>query len=120
MPGGSAMNKRVMQTEHMKRLLKMVVLVGTANFLLLCITCGLFMAALPAIGSWQLFGNPPLSHWQKFIMYSMGILSGPASWLWDTTNIFMFAMQSLLNSVLWGLCLGIPIYIFKSRAARSS
>jgi hypothetical protein len=92
------------------------------SFLLFWIIWGLLMAALPPIGLWQFLGfapTPPPSFWQSLLMLLFEVLSLPASIMMSVVNHDTgkcgFALFSLANSVVWGLCLGFPIYAAQRR-----
>jgi hypothetical protein len=57
---------------------------------------------------------PPLPHWLAFCLWAFVVLGAPASIILDGTGgdhfIFLLVLFSLLNCIVWGLCLGSMIY----------
>jgi succinate-acetate transporter protein len=112
----------------MRKLAKTFFFVAVISFLLFWITYGLLMAALPHIGLEQFLGFEPtssLTRSQNFLVYFFAILGMPMSIMLHGVNInnmFQIVFLSLLNSAIWGLCLGLPIFAvikrFHSRVAK--
>ena len=107
----------------MKKILKSVATVAGANLAVLWMAFALLSASfrLRPFTLWQFLGlapSPPESPWLVFLAYTVGILSGPCSWLFgpDSTGTFFFV--SLLNSAIWGVTFGLPLYVLKQRIHR--
>jgi hypothetical protein len=80
------------------------------------------MAVLPPISLWQFFGfapSPQPSIWQNIFMDVFIALGIPMSLMMSLSDhgpgTFMFELLSLANSVVWGLCIGFPIYKIRRR-----
>jgi hypothetical protein len=106
----------------MKKFAKTFCIVSVVSLFLFWIAWGLLMAVLPPISLWQFFGftqSPPPSFWQSFFMLLFEVLSMPMSLMYELVghdgSRFVFALLSLVNSVVWGLCIGFPIYAVKRR-----
>jgi uncharacterized membrane protein len=103
----------------MKKFIKMVLIIAGSNLLLVWITGGLFVAMLPKESLWQFLGlvpSPPPSHWQNSVGLLLGVLSSPLSWLLTgMTSTFVLVVLSILNSFIWGVCIGFPLYVLKER-----
>jgi hypothetical protein len=46
------------------------------------------------------------------------LLSGPLMWLTEPKGLMAIVVFSALNSIIWGMCLGLPIYAIKQRLQR--
>src|SRR5664279_5438881 len=106
----------------MKQFAKTFCIVSGVSLLLFWVAWGLLMAVLPSISLWQFFGftpSPPPSFWQSFSMLLFEVLSMHMSFMYEVVghdgSRFVFALLSLANSVVWGLCIGFPIYAVKRR-----
>ena len=103
-------------TKRMKKIFKTAGIVAGAHFILFWIAYGLLMAAWPHTTIWQFLGiapAPPLSNWLIFLQWTFIVLGTPGSILLDGVRIASFVLVmiwcSILNSVIWGMCLGFPI-----------
>lgn len=106
----------------MKTLIKIIGIVAIANLICFWIAYGLLISAWPDIGLGQVLGieqAPPPSHWLTILMWNFIILAAPTSAFLDGTGgdhfLLIFALSSLLNCVIWGVCLGYPIYAIGKR-----
>jgi hypothetical protein len=106
----------------MKKFAKTFYITTGISLLLFWITWGLLMMVLPPISLWQFFGFmplPPQSFWQSFFMLAFGVVSIPESFILEVFHNdgsrFVFALFSLANSVVWGFCIGFPVYAIKRR-----
>jgi hypothetical protein len=107
----------------MRKALKIGTVAAATNLVVLWIAFGLFSASLKPMSLWQLFGlapTPPESAWQVFLAYTIGILSGPVSWLVELKSTQAFLVASLLNGALWGALFGLPIYGLAQRMHRQA
>jgi hypothetical protein len=106
----------------MTKFAKTFFIVSGTSLLVFWVIWGLLMAVLPPISLWQFFGftpAPPPSFWQSFLMSAFVVVSMPASLMYEVvghdSSRFVFALLSLANSAIWGLCIGFPIYAVKRR-----
>ena len=103
----------------MKKLLKIASVVAVANLLLFWTAYALLVAAWPHTG---LSPPPPLPHWLAFCLWAFVVLGAPASIILDGTGgdhfNFLLVLSSLLNCIVWGLCLGSMIYAATKRFHR--
>ena len=106
----------------MKQFTKTFVIVASTSLLLFWISWALLMIALPPISAWQFFGfapTPPPTFWQSFAMFAFEVLSAPMSFIYEVvdhdSSRFIFGLLSLANSIVWGLCVGFPIYAIRRR-----
>ena len=102
----------------MKRLLKTVIAVAVTNLLLVGGCYGLFNATVRPFAIWQMIGiapGSPLTGWQVVLGCLLWVLSGPLYWVSDPKSTLAFLGVSLLNSILWGACLGLLIYGIRHR-----
>jgi hypothetical protein len=106
----------------MKKFLKIGTIIAVANLLLFWTAYGLLVTAWPHTGLSQFLGfSPPpaVPHWLVFCMWAFVVLGAPGSIILDGTGgdhfIFLLVLSSVLNCILWGLCLGFPIYALTKR-----
>jgi hypothetical protein len=111
----------------MKGFARTFVIVASTSFVLFWISWVLLMLALPPISAWQFFGfapSPAPTFWQSFAMLAFEVLSAPMSLIYEVVHHdgsrFLFGVLSLANSIVWGLCVGIPIYVVRRRFATSA
>jgi hypothetical protein len=108
----------------MKKFTKVVLFIAASNLLLMWIAWGLFMATSQKLTVWQFLGlapSSPPSYWQNSVGVLLGVLSSPMSWLLtNMKNTFVLVTFSILNSFIWGLCIGFPIYILKQKRRGTS
>jgi len=120
--GAAAVRPNVKRdSAHMKRLLKTVIAVAVTNLLLVWGCYGLFNATVRPVAIWQMIGvapGSPLTGWQVVLGCLLWVLSGPLYWISDPKSTLAFLGVSLLNSVLWGACLGLLIYEIRHRLQR--
>jgi hypothetical protein len=99
----------------MKPLFKVLGTVAAGNLVCFWIFYGLLMAARPHTGLGQFMGielmpAPSL----PFLLWGFVILGAPCSVLLDGTGgdyfVLHLVLSSLLNSIIWGVCLGYAIY----------
>ncbi len=109
-------------TERMKQFVKTFVIATSTSFALFWISWVLLMIALPPLSAWQFFGfapTPPPTVWQSSAMLAFQILSAPMSLIYEVvhhdSSRFLFGLLSLGNSIVWGLCVGFPIYAIRRR-----
>lgn len=109
----------------MKKFLKIAAVVAVANLLLFWTAYGLLVAAWPHTGLSQFLGfspSPPLPHWLAFCLWAFVVLGAPTSIILDGTGgnhfIFLLVLSSILNCIVWGLCLGSLIYAATKRFHR--
>ena len=110
----------------MKPFLKIVGSVAAANLGCFWIAYWLLMAAWPHTGLGQFLGieqTPAPSQWLVFLVWSFGILGAPASVLLDGSGsehfMLLLVLSSLLNCLIWGMCLGYPIYAIGKRLRKA-
>jgi hypothetical protein len=103
--------------ERMKKYFKIMSVVAVTNLLCFWISYGVLMAQWSHISALQLFGflpAPPPSHFAMFVQWAFIVLGAPSSLLLDgvSSAFFMPALIlcSVLNSIVWGVCLALPIY----------
>lgn len=106
----------------MKPFLKIVGSVAVVYLICFWIAYGLLIFAWPHTDLGQFLGieqTPPPSHWFVLVLWSFVILGAPASVLLDGSGsehfLLLLALSSLLNCVIWGVCLGYPIYAVGKR-----
>ena len=109
----------------MNKFLKIAAAVAVANLLLFWASYGLLVAAWPHTGLSQFLGfsqPPPVPHWLALCMWAFVVLGAPASIILDGTGgnhfIFLLVLSSILNCIVWGLCLGSLIYAATKRFHR--
>jgi hypothetical protein len=101
----------------MKKFFKIATVVAVTNLLCFWISYAGLMAQWSHISVLQFFGflpAPPPSHFAVFVQWAFIVLGTPSCILLDGVGsaYFMSAMIlcSILNSVVWGVCLALPIY----------
>ncbi len=106
----------------MKKFLKTAGIVAVANFLCFWMIYGLLAAAWPHAGLGQFLGfapAPPPSHWLVFLQWTFGVLSAPGSVMLDGVGsanmMLLIVLCSILNCIIWGVCLGFPVYAIRKR-----
>ena len=111
----------------MKQFTKTFVVAASTSFLLFWLSWLLLMLVLPPISAWQFFGfapTPPPTFWQSFAMFTFEVLSAPMSLIYEVVHHdgsrFLFGLLSLVNSLVWGLCVGFPIYVIRRRFVTSA
>jgi len=111
----------------MKQFTKTFVIVASTSFLLFWFSWVLLMIALPPISTWQFFGfapTPPPTLWQSFAMFAFEVLSMPMSLIYEVvhhdSSRFLFGLLSLANNIVWGLCVGFPVYAIRRRLFTSA
>jgi hypothetical protein len=102
----------------MKSRLRTVAFVAVAHLLLFWITIGLLKASGFTI--FNLFEPPPRnSPAQVFLFDVVGVMSYPMAWLTELLALpdkwFTVIPMLLLNSGLWGACLGLLIHGLRHR-----
>jgi hypothetical protein len=109
----------------MKKFFKIAAVVAVANLLLFWTAYGLLVAVWPHTGLSQFLGfSPPpaLPHWLTFCLWAFVVLGAPTSIILDGTGgnhfIFFLVLSSILNCIVWGLCLGSLIYASTKRFHR--
>ena len=109
-------------SERMNKFVKTFLIVASTSFFLFWVSWALLMVALPPISAWQFFGfspAPPPSYWQSFVVFVFVAVSMPMSIMYEIVHHdnsgLLFGLLSLANSVVWGLCVGSPIYAIKRR-----
>jgi hypothetical protein len=100
-----------------KKFLKIVGIVVVANLLCFWISYGLLVASWQHVTLWQFFGlvsTPPPSHFANFVLWAFIVLGAPSSILLDgMSSVYLvpaMILCSILNSIVWGVCLALPIY----------
>ena len=101
----------------MKKFLTIGTSVAVTNLLLFWIVYGILLATWPHTGLSQTLGfspPPPLSPWRALLLWAFVVLGAPGSILLDGTGgnhfVLLTALASVLNCVIWGLCIGSAIY----------
>ena len=101
----------------MKKFFKIVGIVAVANLLCFWVSYGLLIASWPHMTLSQFFGFMPASqpsHFAVFVQWAFIVLGTPSSILLDGISgaylILALILCSILNSVIWGICLALPIY----------
>jgi len=102
----------------MKKFVKIVGIVAAANLLCFWISCGLLIALWSRVTLWQFFGFVPApmpSHFAVLVLWAFIVLGAPSSILLDGVSNAYFMptmiLCSVLNSVVWGICLALPIFV---------
>jgi hypothetical protein len=103
----------------MKKFAKTFCIVSGVSLVLFWIAWGMLMAVLPPVSLSQAFGLTPPSFWQSFFLVLLEVLGIPASLMMSFSNqnpsTFVVILLSLANSVVWGLCIGFPIYAIRRK-----
>ncbi len=105
----------------MKSKLTSIAVVAAAHFLLLSLSIGILKAA--GFPPFMVLGSlPRTSSAQEFIIGLVGLLSYPIAWLAIrlsvSDNWFIIIGGLMLNSVIWGVGIGLAIYGFRHRHQR--
>ena len=104
-----------------KSKLTTIAVVAAAHHLLFWVSVGVLKAS--GFTLFSLFGPPPhASPTQELFFGFVGVLSYPMVWLADLLSLpdnwFTIVCGLLLNSVIWGICIGLVIYGFSHRHRR--
>jgi hypothetical protein len=107
----------------MRKLLKLIAVVATANLLCFWIVYGLLLATSQHVTLWQFLGfvpHQPPSNWQSSLIWVFAVLGAPGSIIMDggASGMFLMVTASVLNSLIWGVGLGIPITALRKRMRR--
>ena len=106
----------------MKKIFNIALIVAAINLLLVWAAYGLLVASgFELFTFWSLFGLAPApthSPWQMFLLHLFGLLSGPTRWIAEPKGMLTIVLLSVSNSIIWGLCLGLPIYAITHRFGR--
>ncbi len=102
----------------MKSKLTTIAVVAAAHFLLLWLSVGILKTSGFAL--FTLFGPPPrTSSAQEFLFGLVGVLTYPMAWLADLLSVpdnwFTIICGLVVNSGIWGVCVGLLIYGFRQR-----
>jgi hypothetical protein len=101
----------------MKKLLKVASVIAVANLVAFWIVYALVLTLplpLPV----------PESGWWPVLFWAFVVLAAPASIVLDGVNTGAFyyvpllVISSVLNCIIWGLCLGFPIHALSKRLLR--
>jgi hypothetical protein len=106
----------------MKKFPKTVGVVAVANLCCFWVAYGLMSAAWRHVTLGQFLGfvpAPPPSHSQTFLVWIFVILGAPTSIMLDGVSseylMPLLVLSSVLNCIIWGVCLGFPIYAVSKR-----
>ena len=101
----------------MKWFLKIAGIVAVTHLMCFWTSYLLLRAQWSHISLFQFFGfvpTPPPSHFEAFVQWAFIVLGVPASILLDGVNsaylLPAIILVSILNSIVWGVCLALPIY----------
>ena len=105
----------------MKSKLTTIALVAAAHLLLFLVSVGILKAS--GLTLFSLFGPPPhTSPAQEFLFGFVGVLSYPVAWLANVRSLpdnwLGIICELVLNSAIWGTCIGLVIYGFRHRHQR--
>jgi hypothetical protein len=122
--GPARLHSALGRGSNMKRFLKIGASVAVTNLLLFWIVYGILLASWPHTGLSQSLGfSPPrISPWHPVLLSAFVVLGAPACIVLDGTEgnhfILLMALSSILNCVIWGLCIGSAIYAIGNQARR--
>jgi hypothetical protein len=103
-----------------KTKLTTIAVVAAAHLLVFWVSVGVLKAS--GFTLFSLFGPPPRSSpTQDFLFGFIGILSYPVAWLADALSLpdnWFTICGLVLNSAIWGVCIGLVIYGFRHKHQR--
>ena len=101
----------------MNKFLKIASILAITHLLCFWTSYALLKAQWSHISFFQFFGfvpTPPPSHFEVCVQWAFIVLDVPASILLDGINsaylLPAMILVSVLNSIVWGVCLALPIY----------
>ena len=106
----------------MKKFANIFCIVAVVSLVMFWVAERLFVVTAQPLTLGQLFlgiPSPPPSLWHSIVTWSFIVLSAPMSLMLSVSDHAIstpvYVLLSLANSIVWGLCLGLPIYIIKQK-----